>query len=66
MSAARLFGLGVLTLAVGDGCGAGGMAKQDAKAQEIVRVASQTELKASKADYSHWQFKGCRIRRWMG
>ena len=48
MTTARLFGLGLLTLAVGVVAVQGqGAAKQDRKAQEIVRVAAQTELKAS-------------------
>ena len=34
-----------------------GAAKQDRKAQEIVRVAAQTELKASAADNTHWEYK---------
>jgi hypothetical protein len=55
MTAARWFGLGLLTL-VGV-VAAQGQAKQDAKAQEMVRVAAQTELNASKVDHSHWQFK---------
>ena len=58
MTAARFFSVGVLTLVVGVASVQGqGPAKQDAKAQEIVRVASVTELNASKADRSHWQFK---------
>ena len=48
MTAARLFGLGLLTL-VCVVVAAQGQAKQDAKAQEIVRVAAQTELKAQSA-----------------
>jgi hypothetical protein len=56
MTAARLFCLGVLTLVVGV-VAAQGQAKQDPKAQEMVRVAAQTELNASKADHSHWQYK---------
>jgi hypothetical protein len=54
-ASARLFGLGLLTL-VGV-VAAQGQAKQDPKAQEIVRVAAQTELNASKTDNSLWQFK---------
>ncbi len=53
MTAARLFGLGLLVGVVA----AQGQAKQDPKAQEIVRVAAQTELRSSKADNSHWQYK---------
>jgi hypothetical protein len=56
MSAARFFGLGLLTVAVGV-VAAQVVPKQDAKAQEIVRVAATTELNASKADNSHWKFK---------
>jgi hypothetical protein len=56
MTVARLFGVGALTLVVGVGM-AQGVPKQDAKAQEIVRVAAQTELRASKADNSHWEYK---------
>ena len=49
-SAARLFSVGTLTL-VGVVAGQGqGAAKQDRKAQEMVRVAAQTELNASKTD----------------
>jgi hypothetical protein len=56
MTAVRLFGVGTLTLMAGI-LAAQGQAKQDAKAQEMVRVAAQTELRASAADHSHWQFK---------
>jgi hypothetical protein len=57
-AAARLFGVGVLTLAVGVVAVQGQEpVKQDRKAQEMVRVAAQTELNASKADNSHWEYK---------
>jgi hypothetical protein len=56
MTVARLFGVGALSLVVGVVL-AQGVPKQDAKAQEIVRVAAQTELRASKADNSHWEYK---------
>jgi hypothetical protein len=59
MSAAvRLFQVVVLSLSLAVGVAtAQVMPKQDAKAQEMVRVAVQTELKASEADHSHWQYK---------
>ncbi len=56
-SAARLFSVGALTLVVGVVAGQGQAVKQDRKAQEMVRVAAQTELNASKADHSHWEYK---------
>jgi hypothetical protein len=56
MSAARFFGLGVLTVTVGV-VAAQVVPRQDAKAQEIVRVAAKTELDANKADNSRWKFK---------
>jgi len=57
-AAARFFGVGMLTLVVGVVAAQGqGSAKQDRKAQEMVRVAAQTELKASAADNSHWEYK---------
>jgi hypothetical protein len=31
--------------------------KQDARAQQIVQVAMQTELDASRNDHSHWKYK---------
>jgi hypothetical protein len=58
MTAARLFSVGVLTLVVGVVAGQGqGAAKQDRKAQEMVRVAAHTELNASAADNTHWEYK---------
>lgn len=56
MSATRFLGLGALMVAVGV-CTSQGQVRQDARAQEIVRVASQTELKASEVDHSNWKFK---------
>jgi hypothetical protein len=57
-AAARFFSVGVFTLAVGVVAAQGQRAaKQDRKAQEMVRVAAQTELRASAADNSHWEYK---------
>ena len=56
MTAARLFSVGVLTLVVGVVVGQG-QVKQDRKAQEMVRVAAHTELNASAADNTHWEYK---------
>ena len=43
----------VLLLGVGNGWGR----QQDSRAQEIVRVATQTEIDASREDHSHWEYK---------
>ena len=49
-AAARFFGVGMLTLVVGVVAAQGqGSAKQDRKAQEMVRVAAQTAVPMAKA-----------------
>jgi hypothetical protein len=44
-----------LILMLGVGCGWG--REQDSRAQEIVRVATQTEIDASRDDHSRWEYK---------
>jgi hypothetical protein len=47
----------MVVLAMGAAAPAQTAAKQDPRAQEMVRVASRTELTAADNDHSHWEYK---------